>query len=219
MSTQFRTAIFDFDGTIANTLPLIYAAFDAAMAPSLGRTLSEREIRDLFGPTDHDIIRSVLAEEHHDAAIAAYNDFYEREHSRLASVFVDMDRLLHRCREAGIKVGIVTGKSRQTALISLKEIGLDDAYDVLVAGEDVTRPKPNPEGLKSALAAVDHPDGAPGAFVGDAAADVIAGKAAGLTAIAVTWGSPDHDDLLAVQPDVVCSTVPELAAALGVDLD
>jgi pyrophosphatase PpaX len=215
---RFQTAIFDFDGTIADTLPLIYEAFDAALSPSLGRSLSQREVRQLFGPTDHEIIRSVLEERHHDDAIAAYVDFYEREHDRLASVFAGMDRLLHQCREAGMKVGIVTGKSRQTAEISLKAVGLDDAYDILVAGEDVERPKPNPEGVITVLAAVGHPPSDPAAFVGDSAADVLAGKAAGVTSIAVTWGSPDHDELRAANPDVVCDTVGDLADALGVTL-
>jgi HAD superfamily hydrolase (TIGR01509 family) len=146
------------------------------------------------------------------------NDFYEREHDRLASLFTDMDRLLHRCREAGMNVGIVTGKSRLTAEISLKAMGLDNVYQVLIAGDDVERPKPDPEGVLAALSAVNHPQGAQAAFVGDSAADVFAGRAAGLTSIAVTWGSPDHDELFAANPDVICGTVGDLAEALGVVL-
>jgi pyrophosphatase PpaX len=216
---NFSTAIFDFDGTIADTLPLIYAAFDAAITPSLGRSLSEREVRRLFGPPDHEIIRSVVPVDDHENAIATYVAFYEREHDRLASVFADMDTLLHRCRDAGMKIGIVTGKSRQTALISLEAVGLSDAYDVMVAGDDVTHSKPHPEGVLAALEAVGHEQGTPAVYVGDSAADVLAGRAAGLASVAVTWGSPDQDELLAAQPDVICENVSELAAALGIKLD
>ena len=89
---------------------------------------------------------------------------------------------------------------------------------MLVAGDDVTKPKPDPEGVLSTLTSFDLPPNAPAAFIGDAAADIVAGKAAGLMTIAVTWGSPDHDELFATEPDVICSTVPDLATALGVDL-
>jgi HAD superfamily hydrolase (TIGR01509 family) len=213
------TAIFDFDGTIADTLPLIYAAFDAAISPSLGRSLSQREVRQLFGPPDHEIIRSVIPVEHHDEAIASYVEIYEKEHEALASIYAGMDRLLHQCRTQGIKVGIVTGKSRKTAEISLRALGLGDAFDVLIAGDDVERPKPHPEGVFAALRAVDHREGTVAVYVGDSAADVYAGRSAGLKTIAITWGSPDHDELMASNPDIVCQTVSELAGALGIDWD
>jgi len=216
---NFTTAVFDFDGTIADTLPLIYAAFDAAMAPALGRSLSEREVRQLFGPTDHDIIRSVLPVDDHANAIATYVSFYERKHDRLASVFAGMDTVLRQCREAGMKIGIVTGKSRQTALVSLKAIGLNGSYDVLVAGDDVEHPKPHPQGILAALKAVGHQEGSPAVYVGDSAADVLAGRAAGLTTVAVTWGSPDLDELMAAKPDVICERVSDLAVTLGIDWD
>jgi pyrophosphatase PpaX len=217
--SQIATAIFDFDGTVADTLPLIYAAFDAAITPSLGRSLTEREVRQLFGPTDHEIIRSVIPVEHHDVAIATYVQFYEQKHEALASIFSGMDKLLHQCRVQGVKVGIVTGKSRKTAEISLRALGLSDAYDVLVAGDNVERPKPDPEGIIAALRSVGHRQGTDAVYVGDTAADVYAGRSAGLTTIAVTWGSPDHDELMASNPDTVCQTVSELAEALGVDWD
>jgi len=214
---KFETALFDFDGTIADTLPLIYAAFDAAITPSLGRRLSNREVRALFGPPDHDIIRLLVPNEHQEMAIATYVDFYAREHHRLASAFVDMNTLLRQCRAHGIKVGVVTGKSRITAEISLQEMGISDAYDVLVAGDDVEQSKPHPEGILTALDALGKTNRAPAVYIGDSAADVLAGRAAGIKAIAVTWGSPDHEELRAAQPDVTCDTVAELADALGVD--
>jgi phosphoglycolate phosphatase-like HAD superfamily hydrolase len=51
-------------------------------------------------------------------------------------------------------------------------------------------------------------------MIGDAAADVIAGKAIGIATIGVTWGNPDHHELDESGPDYSVSTVPELAALL-----
>ncbi|HEY8447544.1 MAG TPA: HAD-IA family hydrolase [Thermomicrobiales bacterium] len=216
---RFRTVIFDLDGTIADTLPLIYEAFDAALRPVLGKRLSDAEIRSLFGPPDHAIIRSLVAEGEAEAAIARYLEVYEREHERLVGRFPGMAELLQACRASGIALGVVTGKSRQTALLTLDNLGVRDMFGAIYAGDDVSRQKPDPEAVLLALADLGHPPGAPGAFVGDSAADVVAGRAAGLTTIAVTWGSPDHDALWESRPDIVCRTVPELAEALGVEVE
>ncbi|MER3436920.1 MAG: hypothetical protein C4346_04545, partial [Chloroflexota bacterium] len=126
--------------------------------------------------------------------------------------------LLRACRAAGMRLGVVTGKSRQTALITLDLLGVRGEFGVIYAGDDVHRQKPDPEAVLLALRDLDYPPGAPGAFVGDSAADVLAGRAVGLTTIAVMWGSPDHKTLLAARPDVVCRTVAELAEALGTSM-
>jgi HAD superfamily hydrolase (TIGR01549 family) len=214
---KFETVLFDFDGTIADTLPLIYEAFNAALSPVLGRILEQHEIRAMFGPPDHQMIRLTIPAEHHESAIAKYVQVYQDEHQRLASAFPGMGEILVRCHEQGIKVGIVTGKSHETAEFSLEALGLADAYDVLVAGDDVERQKPDPGHPRAALAALGHKDGTPGAFVGDSAADMRAGRGAGLTTIAVTWGVPEHGDLLDANPDIVCDSVPALASALGIE--
>ncbi len=216
MST-YETVLFDFDGTIADTLPLIYEAFNAALAPALGRSLEQREIRAMFGPPDHEMIRLALPEEHHTRAIETYVKVYQDEHWRLATAFPGMKDLLLQCRAQGMRVGIVTGKSHQTAEFSLVALGLAETYDVLIAGDDVEHQKPDPEHARAALSALGHPEEAPGAFVGDSAADILAGRGAGLTTIAVTWGVPDHDELIAVKPDLICDTVRQLVEALGLE--
>jgi HAD superfamily hydrolase (TIGR01549 family) len=218
MTPRFRTAIFDLDGTIADTLPLIYEAFNAALEPVAGRRLSEPEIRALFGPPDSWSIRDYAGETESDAAYARFLDVYEREHERLAGLHSGMDDLIRACKTAGMKLGVVTGKSRRTALLTLEVIGVRDLFGAIYAGDDVARQKPDPEAIVAILRDLNHPAGAPAAIVGDGAVDVLAGRAAGITTIAVTWGSPDHHDLLAANPDIVCNSIEELAAALGVSM-
>ena len=212
---RFATAIFDLDGTIADTLPLIYVAFNEALEPVLGRKLSEAEIRSKFGPPDNYILQAMLPGEDGDAAFRRYVEVYRREHERLVAAFHGFDGVTRLAAEAGMKLGVVTGKSRQTALFTLEAIGLLPMFGAVYAGDDVKRQKPDPEAVIKLLADLGHDPALPGAFIGDSAADVIAGRAAGLTTIAVTWGSPDHDELLASNPDVVVHNTDELKSALG----
>lgn len=215
MTPRFTTLIFDLDGTLADTLPLIYEAFNDAFVPITGKPLSPEEIRGLFGPPDNYVIRNVLDPEHHDEAIGRYVATYERRHRDLVDLFDGMADLLADAHAAGIKLAVVTGKSRNTALMTLDILGVLDRFDVIYAGDDVERQKPDPMALVQALADLAHDDPAQAAMIGDSAADVIAGKSAGVATIGVLWGVPDHSQLLAAEPDTVCETVAELRAALG----
>jgi pyrophosphatase PpaX len=212
---RYATAIFDLDGTIADTLPLIYEAFDAAIRPELGRRLSDSEIRAKFGPPDNYILRDMFPADAGAAAIARYVETYDREHDRLVTSFHGIDEVARRAAAAGMKLGVVTGKSRNTALLTLDRIGLLPSFGAVYAGDDVARQKPDPEAVIKILKDLGHDSNTPGAFIGDSAADVHAGRASGLTTIAVTWGSPDHDELFAAKPDVIVHSGDELLDALG----
>ncbi|MCC6791582.1 MAG: HAD-IA family hydrolase [Thermomicrobiales bacterium] len=215
--SRFRTAIFDLDGTLADTLPLIYEAFDAALRPVFGRRMDDAEVRALFGPPDNYIIRTIVPAAEQEAAFARYVATYEREHERLVTAFHGIDEVTRRAAAAGLKLGVVTGKSRQTALFTLEALGLLPIFGAIYAGDDVERQKPDPEAVVKILHDLGHDPATPGAFIGDSAADVIAGRAAGLITIAVTWGSPDHDQLHASSPDVIVHTSEELLSALDLN--
>ena len=110
MRARFRAMLFDLDGTLADTLPLIYRAFNDALTPVTGRLYGGSEIRSWFGPPDTEIIRKLLAEEHVDDAIERYMESYRRHHADLVRVFPGIGQLLRDCRTAGARIAVVTGK-------------------------------------------------------------------------------------------------------------
>lgn len=126
MTLRFSTLIFDLDGTLADTLPLIYESFNDAFEPVTGRTMTPEEIRGLFGPPDNHVIRKVLEPEHQQAAIDRYVATYERRHRDLVELFDGMDQLLADLHAQGVKLAVVTGKSRNTALMTLEILGVRD---------------------------------------------------------------------------------------------
>jgi pyrophosphatase PpaX len=211
---RFDIALFDLDGTIADTLPLIYEASDAAFVPALGSGFTPAEIRSMFGPPDHEIIRRRVSADAAAAAIERYNRHYEERHDALVTAFPGMAALIRRCAGAGMRLGVITGKSRLTALVSLDRLELRSAFGAIYAGDDVERQKPDPQALLLALADLGMSNGERAVMIGDAAADVIAGKAAGLATIGVRWGSPEVHETEAAQPDQLVSTVAELETAL-----
>ena len=212
--SRFATVVFDFDGTIANTLPLIYQTFNTVLEPRIGRILPDAEIRSHFGPPDQVILGRYIDEAERETAFAEDIALYERDHNEHVYLYDGMYELLQTCKEEEIRIGIMTGKSRVSANISLRELNIEQFVDVLVAGDDVVMPKPHPEGVIAALAQLGHSDAENGAMVGDSAADTYAGRGSGLYTIGVTWGVPEHDDLRAATPDVICNNVSELRRQL-----
>ena len=212
--SRFATIVFDFDGTIANTLPLIYQTFNTVLEPRIGRILPDAEIRSHFGPPDQVILGRYVDETEREIAFAEYIELYERDHNEHVYLYDGMYDLLQTCKDEGIRIGIMTGKSRVSANISLRELGIEHFINILVAGDDVVMPKPHSEGVIAAIAQLGHIEAEKGAMVGDSAADIYAGRGAGLYTIGVTWGVPEHDVLRAAKPEVICDRVAELRKIL-----
>ena len=206
--------IFDLDGTLVDTLPLIYEAFDAALTSVLGQRMSDDDIRSRFGPPDNTMIRMLVPEHEAEAAIARYVAVYDEQHDELVEPLPEMASLIDQLKAQGAYLAVVTGKSRNTALITLERLGLLDQFDVVWAGDDVERQKPHPEALLRVLDAFEDSEGRRVVMIGDSTADILAGKAVGARTIGVLWGSPDHDDLYGSGPDVVVDSVGDLAREL-----
>ena len=114
---------------------------------------------------------------------------------------------------AGVTCAVATSKRRETARIALVGVGIDHLVDVVAALEDTTNHKPAPDPLLHAAATLGV-DPAGCVYVGDATVDVLAAKAAGMSAVAVTWGAGEREALAATHPDALVDTVPDLAAYL-----
>jgi 2-phosphoglycolate phosphatase len=212
--SRFDIALFDLDGTVADTLPLIYEAFNDALAPEFGRQLADVEIRQMFGPPDHEMIRRVVTAEKTAESFERYLSTYRRRHADLVTVFDGIHELLSDARAVGVRIGIVTGKSRETAIYTLEQLDLSNLVDVVVGGDDVVNHKPDPEGLLLAIGELGGDEVQHSAYAGDSAADIVAGKAAGIATIGVLWGSPDHAELLAAGPDYLCQSTGDLREVL-----
>ncbi|SDJ25035.1 HAD family hydrolase [Natribacillus halophilus] len=182
-----KAILFDFDGTLANTLPVVKHAFQTTFQTFDGKSLSEEEVISMFGPSETDIIRQNLEHQAKNDAIETYYEAYEKNHARLVHKNKDIHALLRSLKnDPGLKVGIVTGKARRSLDLSLEALGMDHFFDVIITGDDVERPKPDPEGIQQALSVV-KVSSDQAMFLGDSDADIEAGLAANVYTIGVQW--------------------------------
>lgn len=200
-----KAVLFDFDGTIADTLPLIFHAFRKVFAKYTGQTYSDADIVGMFGPPEKGMIRARIQPIHWEAALHDFLQFYDDEHERLVKAYPDIVNILQLLKDKGLLLGVVTGKGRDSANISLRHLDLAPFFDVIITGDDVAEPKPDPEGLLKAAGRLGVQP-AEAVYVGDSNSDIVAGKRAGMGTIGVNWLSTSQSEVFSEQPDVFFDT-------------
>ena len=223
---QYKAVLFDFDGTLGDTLPLCVEAFHRAMEPILGRTLTDGEILATFGPSEEGTT-AILLEQNGIAAttsagekspeyqrgLADYFRWYEELHPTLSPrPFAGIPELLRQLKAAGIVLGLVTGKGPVTCELSLKQYDMAGVFDAVETGYEQGLRKP--DGIGRIL---DRFKIAPSEtiYVGDMPSDVAAARSCGVETLAAAWASTAcRDDLAAAEPLAVIDSVADLRSFL-----
>ena len=203
--------IFDFDGTIGNTLPLCVAAFHEALEPLAHRRFTDAEILATFGPSEDGTITALLPDRF-DEGLARYFACFERLHDKWPAPFPGIRELLLELKQAGVFVGLVTGRGPRSLAITLKRYGLTDVFDVIKTGKPEGKVKESC--IEEVLAAypLRREDTV---YVGDTAYDIQASHACGLRAVAAAWApTTDLAQVLAEKPDYCFETVAAFAEAV-----
>jgi pyrophosphatase PpaX len=197
---RWPTVLFDLDGTLVDTIDLITSSYDYALGAVLGTSRPPEQVRSWIGRT----LRSALAEdypEHVDELEAAYLRWNRANTARLLRPYAGVETMVRDLLDAQVRIGVATSKRQESAATALRLVGLTDLIDVVAAP------------LLHAAARLSSPP-EHCVYVGDAAVDVRAAQAAGMSAIAVTWGAGVRDELAAVQPEAIVDSVADLTVLL-----
>ena len=211
---RFPVVLFDLDGTLIDSGPIILASMRHASVTVLGAEPDEELVRSAIGGPGLVAQMRELAPDRVDELVAAYRAHNEPLHDELEA-FDGVLELLPRLREQGRRLGIVTAKRRVTVALAFARFPvLEELTDVLVGAEDTERHKPDPDPLLHALDLLGaRPQDA--AYVGDSPFDVRAARAAGVFAVAVGWGGIHPDErLLREEPDALVHSPEELLDVL-----
>lgn len=212
--------IFDFDGTLLDTFPAIAAGFNAALQPIFGRTYTDAEVVAHFGPPDEGMIAKALAahpREVYEQAVERYFTVFEKA-DRDIEIFEGILPMLDELSARGVPLGIMTGKGRRAAEITLSRIGWKPRFGVIITGDDTRAPKPDPEGILLAARELDVAS-QNCIYVGDSPADVQAAHAAGMKAVVAGWHGFYRAELEKLAPDFWANTPVELGQWLNEELE
>lgn len=214
---KFRAVLFDFDGTLAPSLPLWVEGYRVALGGGFGLELSDDEIIKRCFFRDWGDVAA-------DLGIASVDDLRTQVQLSVHEAFLGAQLfplarpLLEHCRAHGLQTALVTSSPRVVLKPVAARLGLYELFDFIVCGDDVSNYKPHPEPVLMTLAALARAAGE-AIMVGDSHADILAGKAAGVaTALFLPHEHNrfhSFDELRATQPDHVFANHTELPALLG----
>lgn len=211
--SQAAAVLFDLDGTLVDTAPDMAGAVNDMLAarerPALPyaplRTRVSHGSRALvdyaFEPSDEAATQRYISE---------FLAVYERRVSRSSDLFDGVGALLATLEARDIRWGVVTNKPGGLSHMLLTDLGLLERMGVHIAGDTLAHRKPHPMPL---LHAARHIGVAANRciYVGDAQRDIVAGRNAGMTTIAVRYGYILEDDCASRWgADYLVDTVPEL---------
>lgn len=212
----FEGIIFDIDGTLTSTNELIFATFRHVVEKHLNKKVTDQEIIALFGPTE-DVILKEWINENYQEARKDYYHFYETQHHLMADVYPGIIEALKFIKSKKIPLSIYTGKGRDSSVITLQKIGVFDLFDLIVTGDDVADHKPSPEGIDQFVEKFKL-NREKVLMIGDAPADILAARSAGVKIASVVWDSYAKEKVLEMKSDYVFETVDELMKFLKENL-
>jgi beta-phosphoglucomutase len=182
-----RAVLFDFNGTLSDDERIMCEIFQELFAEK-GKPLTEQEyFGELAGYSDPDVVRAWLGED--DPALVGEKIARYRERVADGSTVTEGAREAVRLAADGATVAVVSGAARSEIQPVLDAAGIAGLVATMVAAEDVTNGKPDPEGYLLALELL-------GAEAGDAVAfedsepGVDAARAAGIHCVAVLGTLP-----------------------------
>ena len=211
---RFDAVVFDLDGTLANTFPTVLRIFNRLMSERTGREWKLAELAPYFGPPETVMIQRIFTDSAEQEAIISEYFRLCREDGHEIEAFDGIRDLVHSLRDAGVRLGVYSGANTEAARIRIGHAGLLEYFEEVVGGDAVSNYKPHPEGLLKLIEqfAVDPRRTA---YIGDMVADVEAGRSAGVTTVAVTWGAGKREALAAAGPDYLIDDPLMLHAVFG----
>jgi pyrophosphatase PpaX len=208
----FDCFIFDFDGTLAYSEPAYREAFLHSIRLHTGLEINVDEFRDFWNVTPQQVL-SRYSGEMLDEMLVSFEEHYYANHHHHLTPYDGIAELLEALGRGGARIAVVSLKPRRAGELEIDLTGLRELIDLSVWGDDVERPKPEPDGV---LRAMSHLQADPRStlVIGDSPADIMMGRAAGTKTAAALWGGSSRELLLAASPDLSLDEPGELLIKL-----
>jgi len=211
-NVRFRTVLFDFDYTLADSSQGAIDCINFALAEMGLAPVSDEAACRTIGLSLNETFLSLA--EHHEPHRCAefYRLFVERADkvmSDLTVLYESVPATVQLLREHGLRLGIVSTKYRRRIHQVLEREAMMHGFDLVIGGEDVEQHKPHPQGLFEAMKRLECSADSV-VYVGDSVVDAELAKRAGVPLIVVLSGTTPRSDFDNYSPLAILDTISDL---------
>jgi phosphoglycolate phosphatase-like HAD superfamily hydrolase len=215
-TAAIRAVLFDLDGTLVDSEPLIAAALAETLARH-GITWDPSEVGRVVGPPMTVMIQRIagVTTAEADALFAEYAECYLERHAPHTQPLEGAVDLLDALRRAGLPLALVTNKHEMSARRVLGYLGWSERFSAVCAADNVPRVKPDAAHAIEAAGALGVVPSA-AAMVGDLDVDMACGRDAGLARVIGLANGVTPEALRAAGATHVAMSLTEVGALLGI---
>ena len=210
---RFKAVLFDWDGTLYDSIGASFKIYEELFKKYANLNLTCDYFRKTFIVNYHQyyLMHGIPESKWDEVDNHWLKRFHEMEKD--IHLFPGVKELLGRLKEKGMRIGLVSNGTGGRIKKEMDKNGIREYFDAVITDDEIKDFKPNPVGVREALKVI-HVDAKDSLYVGDMAEDVQAGRNAGTSTAAVTWGAHSLDRLKPAKPDYILDSVCELLGVL-----
>jgi len=204
---KYRSILFDFDGTLADTNELIIHSFLHTLEQFFPHKYQREDIIRHMGKTLWEMME-IYGPEHVDELVKFYREYNVKVHDHYIREFPEVNEVIKELATLGVKMGIVSTKQRKTIEMGLNKLDLTPYFSTVVTYHDTEKHKPDPEPIFLAMKSLNAIQEET-IYVGDSTVDILAAKNAGIKSVGVSW-SLRFEELKNLNPDYILNSMRDL---------
>ncbi len=203
-----KTIIFDFDGTVADTMQIFINIFNKVSRNYALPTINSQDVEKLKNLSALEVIKLYKLSPVKLLKLTIYLQSELRKHIEEISIFLGISDLFDKLKSKNIQIGIVTSNTKENVEKFLQKNNIvvdfvDGERDIFGKGKKLIKL------IKRLKLNKDET-----IYVGDEVRDVDAAREAGIKIASVTWGMNSEERLKKANPDWIISSPTQLMASV-----
>ncbi len=184
-----HAVLFDLDGTLIDSAPLISTALNQVIAQRGGELVADETVRGLVSRGASELVSTAFGRcrSTPQRDLEDFRAIYSALPPDPAHLYPGAGQTLRLLADAGLKLGICTNKPQALTEALLAGLGLAPLFGAIVGGDSVPRQKPHGDHVHATLAKLEI-TAADAVFVGDSEMDAQAAHSAGIAFVLVNYG-------------------------------